>query len=196
MISKFQQILTFGLPLLSILFLVCGILLVGKLVDNHTPHATLKTNMGDIVIQLDLGSPRNVYNFARLANSGFYNGVKFHRVIKDLLIQTGDPFSKDDRLRAQWGHGGPGFTAPDEFHPNDHMVKGMVVMANNGPDTNGSQFFILTADEVKIYERKYTIIGKVISGMDVVDKINSVPVGLTDIPETDVVLETVKVDLP
>src|SRR5438094_8356427 len=110
-------------------------------------QATLQTNKGAIVIDLFEGdAPKTVANFLKLAKSGFYDGTKFHRVIKDFMIQGGDPLTKDDSMQDRWGTGGPGYQFADEIHANNRNAVGTIAMANAGPDTNGSQFFINTAD--------------------------------------------------
>ena len=137
--------------------------------QNKTYIATIITNYGDIVIQLlPKEAPLAVNNFVFLARQGFYNGVKFHRVIKGFMIQSGDPTGT--------GTGGPGYKFADELPTTDDYTKGTVAMANSGPNTNGSQFFIMLADYSGILQKNYTIFGKVTSGQDVVDTIGNVPV--------------------
>lgn len=150
-------------------------------------HAVLKTNKGDIKIKFyGQDSPRTVRNFVKLAEDDFYNGVKFHRVIPDFMIQTGDPNSKDDNW-ADDGTGGPGYMFDDEF--NDHkLVRGSVAMANSGPNTNGSQFFIVTKDSTPWLDGVHTNFGEVAEGMDVVEKIEAVPTNASDHPTEDVVI--------
>src|SRR3989442_571252 len=122
--------------------------------------------------------------FTKLARDGFYNGVIFHRVIPDFMIQGGDPTGT--------GRGGPGYTFEDEF--NDHKVeKGALAMANAGPNTNGSQFFIVTADACPWLDGKHTVFGQVKDGMDVVDEIAQVPTGANDKPLAEVRIESVAV---
>ena len=133
----------------------------------------LHTNMGVLTLELyPQDAPKTVTNFINLAKSGFYNGTKFHRVIKDFMIQGGDPNSKD----ADWsndGQGGPGYQFADEFNAHK-LVRGTLAMANAGPNTNGSQFFIVTALSTPWLDGKHTAFGKVIKGMEVVDKIERV----------------------
>lgn len=154
---------------------------------------TMKTSMGDITIKLYASdSPKTVANFVKLAKEGFYNGTKFHRVIKDFMIQGGDPQSKDDTKMSLWGTGGPGYAFADEF--NSHkLVKGSLAMANSGPNTNGSQFFIVTADATPWLDGKHTNFGMVTSGMDVVMKIGTTPTGASDRPVTPVVVNSISV---
>jgi len=148
--------------------------------------ATLHTNHGAIAVELfDDDAPKTVENFTKLARDGFYNGVIFHRVIPDFMIQGGDPTGT--------GRGGPGYTFEDEF--NDHKVeKGALAMANAGPNTNGSQFFIVTADACPWLDGKHTVFGRVTDGMDVVDTIQNVQTGVADKPREDVVIERVELD--
>ena len=137
--------------------------------EKRAAIATMKTNFGDIKIELfETDAPETVRNFIKLSESGFYNGVKFHRVIKDFMIQGGDPNSKDNNWSDD-GVGGPGYTFADEI--NQHkIVKGILAMANSGPNTNGSQFFIMLADAPTL-PKSYTIFGAVVEGLDVVDQI-------------------------
>lgn len=154
--------------------------------------AVLETNFGDIEIKLfEDAAPKTVENFEKLAGEGFYDGVKFHRVIKDFMIQTGDPNSKDDDWSDD-GQGGPGYSFEDEI--NEHkLVRGSVAMANSGPDTNGSQFFIVTTDAAPWLDGKHTVFGEVLNGMDVVDKIEAVGTNENDHPLEDMVIEKVYV---
>jgi peptidyl-prolyl cis-trans isomerase B (cyclophilin B) len=146
--------------------------------------ATLHTNHGPIAIELfDGEAPKTVENFRNLATDGFYDGVIFHRVIPDFMIQGGDPTGT--------GSGGPGYSFEDEF--NDHPVeRGALAMANAGPNTNGSQFFIVTADACPWLDGKHTVFGRVTDGMDVVDAISQVDTDAADRPHTDVVIERVE----
>src|SRR3954466_1469664 len=147
--------------------------------------ATLHTNHGAIGIELfDGDAPKTVDNFLKLARDGFYNGVIFHRVIPDFMIQGGDPTGT--------GSGGPGYQFEDEF--NDHKVeRGALAMANAGPNTNGSQFFIVTTDAAPWLDGKHTVFGRVTSGMEVADTISGLPRDARDKPHEDVVMERVDV---
>lgn len=152
--------------------------------------ATLKTNFGDIVIKFYAEeSPLTVNNFLDLAKKGFYNNTKFHRVIKDFMIQGGDPNSKDDDWSND-GMGGPGYKFKDEFN-NHKLVRGSLAMANSGPDTNGSQFFIVTAESTPWLDGKHTNFGYVESGMDVIDKIEAEAVNGDDHPLKDITIESI-----
>jgi cyclophilin family peptidyl-prolyl cis-trans isomerase len=148
--------------------------------------ATLFTNHG--MIELDLfpnEAPKTVDNFVRLARTGFYDGVTFHRVIPDFMIQGGDPSGT--------GTGGPGYTFEDEI--NDHKVKrGALAMANAGPNTNGSQFFIVTTEAAPWLDGKHTVFGKVTSGMDVVDEISAVSRDAHDHPHDPVIIERADIE--
>jgi cyclophilin family peptidyl-prolyl cis-trans isomerase len=143
--------------------------------------ATLHTNQGAVEVELfDDDAPKTVENFRKLAGDGFYDGVIFHRVIPDFMIQGGDPTGT--------GSGGPGYTFEDEF--NDHPVaRGALAMANAGPNTNGSQFFIVTADACPWLDGKHTVFGRVADGMDVVDAISQLQTDPGDRPR-----ETVSID--
>jgi len=147
-------------------------------------NATLHTNHGAIEVELfDDDAPKTVENFTKLARDGFYDGVTFHRVIPDFMIQGGDPTGT--------GMGGPGYTFEDEF--NEHkVVRGALAMANAGPNTNGSQFFVVTAEATPWLDGKHTVFGQVTQGMDVVDKISSVDTDANDKPHDAVVIERVE----
>ncbi len=155
-------------------------------VNTPAKLATLHTNLGDIHIEFYPESPRTVDNFAKLAKDGFYDGVRFHRVIKGFMVQSGDPNSKD----SDWsndGTGGPGYKFADEF--NQHkLVRGSLAMANSGPNTNGSQFFIVTAEATPWLDGKHTNFGYVNQGMDVVSKIEQASTNPNDHPLEDVII--------
>lgn len=156
--------------------------------------ATLHTTKGDIVIELNAaGTPNTVANFTKLARSGFYDGTKFHRVIKGFMIQGGDPLSKDDALSARWGTGGPGYQFADEIGPNNSNAAGTIAMANAGPNTNGSQFFINTADNTFL-NPKHTVFGRVVAGMDVVTAIENTPTGPNDRPVEPMVITSITLE--
>src|SRR3989338_4500307 len=154
-------------------------------------QATLKTNKGDIEIELmKREAPKTVANFVKLAKAGFYDGTKFHRVIQDFMIQGGDPLTKDDAAVARWGTGDPGYKFADELRDNNHNMIGTISMANSGPDTNGSQFFINTADN-SFLDGKHTTFGRVVAGMEVVGAIESAPTGPADRPLEAIIIESV-----
>ena len=146
----------------------------------------MHTNHGPIEIELfDDDAPKTVENFKKLAVDGFYDGVIFHRVIKDFMIQGGDPTGT--------GTGGPGYTFEDEF--NQHrIVRGALAMANAGPNTNGSQFFFVTTEAAPWLDGKHTVFGQVTSGMETVDAIEGLPTGARDRPTDDAVIERVEVE--
>lgn len=154
--------------------------------------AVLHTSMGDITVELATDdAPKTVENFLKLTRDDFYNGTKFHRVIADFMIQGGDPNSKDEDV-STWGMGGPGYAFEDEIN-SQKLVRGSLAMANSGPDTNGSQFFIVTAESTPWLDGKHTNFGRVIEGMDVVLTIEKAQTVENDRPATDVVLESVEV---
>ncbi len=137
-------------------------------------------------------APNTVANFVKLARAGFYDGTKFHRVIKDFMIQGGDPQTKDDALMSRWGMGGPGYQFEDEIHVNNRNDVGTIAMANAGPNTNGSQFFINVAPN-NFLDAKHTVFGKVVSGMDVVNAIAETPTGAGDRPIEPVIITGITV---
>src|SRR3989344_2929625 len=141
--------------------------------NNKIMSAMLHTNKGDITIEFTpVTAPKTVANFIKLAGEGFYDGTKFHRVIKGFMNQGGDPQTKDDTLSARWGTGGPGYQFADEIRADNHNTAGTISMANSGPDTNGSQFFINTADN-SFLDTKHTTFGKVTAGMEAVRAIEA-----------------------
>ena len=148
-------------------------------------EATMVTNHGEIRLELfDDDAPRTVENFRTLARDGFYDGLVFHRVIRDFMVQGGCPQGT--------GTGGPGYTFEDEI--NDHrVVRGALAMANSGPNTNGSQFFIVTAQSAPWLDGKHTVFGEVVAGMEVVDAIESQPTDARDRPREDARIERVEV---
>jgi peptidylprolyl isomerase len=156
----------------------------------QTMQALLKTSHGDITIEFSADAPNTVANFKQLASEGFYNGTKFHRVIKGFMIQGGDPLTKDDSMMARWGTGGPGYQFADEIHANNRNEIGTIAMANAGSNTNGSQFFINVANN-NFLDSKHTVFGKVISGMDVVAKIENTATGAGDRPVEPMVIESI-----
>jgi cyclophilin family peptidyl-prolyl cis-trans isomerase len=148
-------------------------------------NATIRTNHGDIALDLyPEDAPKTVDNFTKLARDGFYDGIIFHRVIPDFMIQGGDPTGT--------GSGGPGYSFEDEF--NQHKVeRGALAMANAGPNTNGSQFFVVTADSCPWLDGKHTVFGKVTDGMDVVDAISELPRDARDKPNEDAIIQSVEI---
>ena len=164
------------------------------------PVLDIITNLGTMTVKLYSGTPKHRDNFVKLALSGFYNGVLFHRVINGFMIQAGDPLSKDEAQKAAWGTGGPGYTVPAEFVPEYRHKKGALAAARRGDAANpykessGSQFYIVqnerTCDQL---DGAYTVFGEVIEGLPVIDKIASVQTDGRDRPVNPVKIITVKV---
>jgi peptidyl-prolyl cis-trans isomerase B (cyclophilin B) len=147
---------------------------------------TLHTSQGPIAIELfPEDAPKTVENFVKLASDGFYDGLTFHRVIPDFMVQAGCP--KGD------GTGGPGYTFEDEANQH-HVVRGALAMANAGPNTNGSQFFIVTAPACPWLDGKHTVFGRVVEGLDVVDRISTSPADGRDRPREPITID--RVELP
>ena len=148
--------------------------------------ANINTTLGTIAIEFfDEDAPKTVENFRKLASDGFYDGVIFHRVIPDFMIQGGDPQGT--------GSGGPGYTFEDEFNAHK-VVRGALAMANAGPNTNGSQFFIVTIDSAPWLDGKHTVFGQVTAGMDAVDAIEATPTGRGDRPVEPPAIESIELD--
>ena len=148
-------------------------------------QAVMKTTEGDNVLELfDADAPKTVDNFKQLAGKGFYDGLIFHRVIEDFMIQGGCPEGT--------GTGGPGYEFEDEINDNK-IVRGALAMANRGPDTNGSQFFIVTTEAAPWLDGKHTVFGRVSSGMDAVDAIERLETGAGDRPVEDAKIDRVEV---
>ncbi len=146
----------------------------------------MNTSLGTISLEFfDEDAPKTVENFRKLAGDGFYDGIIFHRVIPDFMIQGGCPEGT--------GTGGPGYQFEDEF--NQHkVVRGALAMANAGPNTNGSQFFIVTADSAPWLDGKHTVFGRVTGGMDVVDAIEALPTGARDRPQEPPTIDSIELD--
>ena len=149
-------------------------------------QATMHTTAGPIRLELfDEDAPKTVENFRKLAREGFYDGVIFHRIIKDFMIQGGDPQGT--------GRGGPGYTFEDEI--NQHkIVRGALAMANAGPNTNGSQFFIVTADAAPWLDGKHTVFGQVTEGLDAVDRLEAAETDANDRPREEQRIERIELD--
>lgn len=152
--------------------------------------AILKTSKGEIIIELASDKPLATQNFIKLANQKFYDGVKFHRVIKDFMIQTGDPLSKDESQKDFWGTGGPEYKFNDELTGIEKYEIGTVAMANSGPNTNGSQFFIMTSNTP--LPPLYTIFGKVVAGQEVAQKIQEVSTDSKDRPLEAITIDSIE----
>ena len=166
--------------------------------NDMNPIAVLNTNMGTIEIELfEDKMPITAGNFKKLINEGYYDGIKFHRVMDGFMIQGGDPITKTNEV-LKYGTGGPGYSIPDEFVKHDLLsnVRGTLAMANSGPNTGGSQFFINLVDNTYLdfhkapLESKHPVFGRVVSGMDVVDAIGQVETNMTNLPLEDVVIES------
>jgi len=146
--------------------------------------ATMHTSAGPIEIELfDEDAPKTVENFRKLASERFYDGIIFHRIIRDFMIQGGCPQGS--------GTGGPGYTFEDEFNANK-IIRGALAMANSGPNTNGSQFFIVTTDAAPWLDGKHTVFGQVASGMETVDAIEATPTGRNDRPKDPPKIERIE----
>lgn len=158
-------------------------------------RATITTNKGTIEVTFATNTPLTVANFTKLAQAQFYNGVRFHRVIKDFMIQSGDPLSKDTANMTTWGTGGPGYKFNDELVGNEQYSLGTLAMANSGPNTNGSQFFIVTANPGAPLPPSYTVFGKVTKGIETALKIQEVKTtgSPSDRPLEDVIIEKIEV---
>lgn len=165
-----------------------------EILDKYSA-AMIKTSFGDIKVKLNNSqTPLAVTNFLKLAKVGFYNGTKFHRVIKGFMIQGGDPLSKDADTKNAWGTGGPGYKFADELTGSEKYPQGTLAMANSGPNTNGSQFFIITADPSYPLPPNYTVFGQVVSGLDAALKIEKVKTtgAPTDRPLEDVSITSIE----
>ncbi len=150
-------------------------------------YAKFETSMGEIMVKLETEkAPVTTQNFMKLANSGFYNGQVFHRVIPDFMVQGGCPKGT--------GTGGPGYNIKDEFHPDLRHKKGALSMANAGPNTGGSQFFIVTKEGGTPWlDNHHAVFGFVVQGQDVADKITMVPRGPNDRPKSEIKLKKVTI---
>lgn len=177
--------------LIKLAILICviaiAILMISASGDKMKGIATIETNMGTMKFQLEMEkAPKTSENFINLSQKGFYDGLIFHRVIKDFMIQGGCPEGT--------GMGGPGYKIKDEFHPDlKHDRIGILSMANSGPNTGGSQFFI-TLEETPWLDRKHAVFGHIIEGEDVLKEIGSVPTGTADRPLEDVVIEKITIE--
>lgn len=153
--------------------------------------AIIKTSKGDITVKFyNDDAPKTVNNFFKLAGKDFYDGIRFHRVIEGFIIQAGDPNSKDDNWSDD-GQGGPGYTFEDEINSRK-LIEGSIAMANSGLNTNGSQFFIVTAKSTPLLDGKYTNFGEVTNGMDVVRKIEKIDTDPNDHPKENIEIKSIK----
>jgi len=163
------------------------------------PVFDIVTNLGTIRIKLYKETPKHRDNFVKLASEGFFDGIRFHRIIKGFMIQTGDPLSKDMANEASFGTGGPGYTIPAEILPQFNHKKGALAAARRGDagnpmkESSGSQFYIVEdAATCAQLDGAYTVFGETIDGLDVVDKIAAVPTNFSDRPTSEVIIKSVK----
>ena len=175
-----------------------------EITNDMNPIAVLTTNQGVIEIELfDDTMPITSGNFAKLSGEGFYNGTKFHRVIEGFMIQGGDPLTKTAEAM-RYGTGGPGYSIPDEHIAGEYLtnVRGTISMANSGPNSGGSQFFINLADNTNLdfdkqpLSSKHPVFGRVVKGMEVVDAIGQAEVNQRDLPVEEIVIESVEIRRP
>ena len=197
---KFLETIGGRISVFLVLLIIIGVTSYIYFMDNNVtvdPNsnggtAIFYTSKGNFEIEFFNGkSPKTVENFKKLVSEGFYNGTKFHRVIKDFMIQGGDPLTKDDLQEFAWGTGGPGYMFEDEICELNKNIEGTVSMANAGPNTNGSQFFINTVNN-GFLDNKHTVFGKIIGGMDVVDAIDGVETKERDVPVEPVIIERIE----
>ncbi len=165
--------------------------------NKNNPVAVLETSMGKIEVELfEDTMPITAGNFAKLVSEGYYDGIKFHRVIDGFMIQGGDPITKTDEV-LRYGTGGPGYSIPDEHIAGKHLtnVRGTLSMANSGPNSGGSQFFLNLVDNVNLdfdkqpLSSKHPVFGQVVAGMDIVDEIGKVETGVSNLPIESIVIE-------
>ena len=191
-LSKFIYNPFFSKKMKKLLILLFSILLITGCSHMTNTKIKIQTNQGNMEFELENDLvPETTKNFLKLSKEGFYDGVRFHRVIKDFMIQTGDPLSKDPSKQDLWGTGGPGYEIQDEFSPElKHDKSGLLSMANSGPNTGGSQFFI-TLIPTPWLDNKHAIFGHIISGTDVIEKIGNLPTEGPDRPIEDIIIEKI-----
>lgn len=182
---KKSTLVMFIISILLVLLVFGYIKMTGKVAGNEGTRVTLKTNMGDIVILLRSDMPITAGNFEELASKGYFDGTVFHRIIEGFMIQGGDPLSKDLSKKNMWGTGGPGYDIKDEFKGIQKNNRGTISMANAGPNTGGSQFFINLVNN-NFLDGKHPVFGEVVEGMDIVDKIGQVDTDSSDRPLKEV----------
>ncbi len=179
--------------IIGIVVLITILLYVNMSSKTMNRIAVFETNQGTFKIELfEDKAPITTANFIKLAQSGFYDGTRFHRIIAKFMIQGGDPLSKDLSLRSRWGTGGPGYHIKDEFGAGLKNDPGTIAMANSGPDTGGSQFFINVANNFFL-NGKHPVFGKVIEGYDLVEKISNTKTNADDQPVTDVIINKITI---
>lgn len=178
----------------SVILILIGLIIYNMKSEKVCQGVKLNTNKGviEFVFYRDK-APKTVENFCKLSEEGFYDGIRFHRVIKDFMIQAGDPNSKDLTKKNVWGTGGPGYKFEDELPKVGEYKLGSLAMANAGPNTNGSQFFIVSGQAGVQLPPLYSLFGEVIEGMDIVDAIQNVETGVRDVPVEDVIIESVEI---
>lgn len=194
--SPTYQVVTLALLPIVLAIVIFSIIYTNtKMNDTSNPIVVFQTNQGNIKAELFIDkAPITAGNIKSLVESGFYDGIKFHRVIPDFMIQTGDPLSKNDSLKSRWGTGGSE-PIEDEFVRGLSNVRGTLSMANSGPNTASSQFFINVANNTYLdYDKRPTqsrhaVFGRVVEGMDIVDKISVVKTDARDIPLTPIIIE-------
>jgi peptidylprolyl isomerase len=175
---------------IKVLLIICLTLFLVSCGGNKMKYATFETNQGSFKVELFVEEmPITTENFIKLAQDGFYDGIKFHRIISGFMIQGGDPLTKDDSKKHMWGTGDPGYKIKDEFGEVGNN-KGTISMANSGPNTGGSQFFINLVNN-NFLDSKHPVFGMVVEGMDIIEKIGSVQTANGDRPVEDVVIEKV-----
>ena len=172
--------------------LLCFLFFPGFAAKPKHQYVRIKTDMGDCVIMLYNETPLHRDNFIKLTKNKTYDGTLFHRIIKSFMIQGGDPLTKDDNQAAMWGTGGPGYKFEDEIGPDNNNEEGTISMANSGPNTNGSQFFI-NVNNNNFLDTKHTVFGKVTEGMDVVTAIEMTPTTPSDRPLEPVVINSITI---
>lgn len=166
------------------------------MMNSQNTLVKMQTNFGTLFIELFTEeSPITAGNFKTLVEEGFYDGIQFHRIIPDFMIQGGDPLTKNESLRAQWGTGGPGYTIEDEFIEGLSNTRGTLSMANSGPNSGGSQFFINIVDNIFLdfdeqpLSSRHPVFGQVIVGMEIVDEISVLDRNQRDVPNEAVIIE-------
>ncbi len=184
-------LITFVLGVASGMVILAGLIYSSPYNFGRPYSATFHTNYGIMTMKFNTKAVNSVQHFTQLVRSGFYDGTRFHRVVPQFLIQGGDPLSKNTTLKNLWGKGGPGFVVADEIGENEKFVRGAVALTNQGPNTSGSQFFILVADSAQWLDGQHTIIGWITQGMEVADAISKIPISIVGIPQEDVVINKI-----
>ena len=180
--------------LIPIIILIAILLYLNMPAKTMNRIAVFETNLGTFKVEMyEDKAPMTTKNFIDLVQREFYDGTRFHRVIAKFMIQGGDPLSKNLSQKAKWGTGGPGFRIDDEFGKGLSNIKGTISMANSGPNTGGSQFFINVAANTFL-DGKHAVFGKVIDNYDLVEKISSVETNEDDQPVNDVIIKSVKIE--